>query len=308
MHIEYLQYLVEVSNTGSISAAAKKLYLSQTSLSAIIASLEKDLNITFFNRTHRGVTVTPEGKQALEIIKDILARNEELHNSSNTAVNRIVNVASYPSVSDALSVYLARRLAEEHSAISLQIHELPYNRTFSAISEGLTHIAVAAEEVALNEINSEMARHDIEIEPLYEDRFYLITSSAFHLADRESVDISELLDERLAFTQVYPAAHDHDIAPVIRKFNKFVIFNNMSSLKQAVAENSAIAIVPGMALIGDYRKEAGLIRQIPVTGFTTRLTNYLLYEKPSNLSLAERGILDKIKAFYQTLPPSALKE
>ena len=76
MHVEYLQYLIEVSNCRSISAAAKKLFLSQTTLSAIIASLEKDLNITFFNRTHKGITLTQEGKQALEIIQEILAKNE----------------------------------------------------------------------------------------------------------------------------------------------------------------------------------------------------------------------------------------
>ena len=303
MHVEYLQYLVEVSNSSSISAAAKKLYLSQTSLSAIISSLEKDLNITFFKRTHKGITVTPEGKQALEIIKDILEKNEELHNifDSNSAINRIVNVAAYPSVSNALSVFLARQFAENHPGVSLQIHELPYNRTFNAISEGLTHIAVAAENSNLINIHHEMVRHGIEIEPLYEDRFYLIVSPSFRLADQSSIDISEVLEERLAFTHVFPSFHDRDIAPVIRKFNTFAIFDNVEAVKQAVAENSAIALVPGIAMLDDYRKKHGMIRQIPVTGFDTELTNYLLYEKYSMLSVTERAVLAEIKEFYRDL-------
>lgn len=304
MHVEYLQYLLGVSNCSSISAAAKKLYLSQTSLSAIIASLEKDLNITFFKRTHKGVTVTPEGKQALEIIQEMLEKNEELHNlvDSTSAINRLVNVAAFPSVANTLSVYLTRLFAREHPDTSLRIHELPYSRTFNAISEGLTHIAVAAENSNFINIHQEMVKRGIEIEPLYQDRFYLIVSPEFRLADRRSIDLSEILNERLAFTHVYPAFHDRTFAPVIRKFALFVILSNIEAVKQAVAENSAIALVPGIAMLDDHRIERGLIRQIEATGFDSELTNYLLYEKYSMLTTAERAALDGIKAFYSALP------
>lgn len=304
MHVEYLQYLIEVSNSSSISAAAKKLYLSQTSLSAIIASLEKDLNITFFKRTHRGITVTPEGKQALEIIQDIIDKNEELHRlvDSTSSINRLVNVAAFPSVANALSVYLTGRFSRELPDTSLRVHELPYSRTFNAIGEGLAHIAVAAENSELINIHHEMVKRGVEIEPLYQDRFYLIASPEFRLADRESIDISEILDDRLAFTHVYPTFHDRTFAPVIRKFNHFVILNNVEAVKQAVAENSAIALVPGITMLGDYRLRQGLIRQIEVQGFASELTNYLLYEKYSMLTAAERAALDWIKEFYRTLP------
>lgn len=303
MHVEYLQYLVEVSNSSSISAAAKKLYLSQTSLSAIIASLEKDLNITFFKRTHKGITVTPEGRQALEIIRDILEKNEELHSifAANSAINRIVNVVTYPSAANSLSAYLARQFADRHPDISLQIHELPYSRAFDAINDGLSRIAVAAENSELINIHHEMVKRGLEIEPVYVDQFYLIVSSESRFAHRESVDISEILDCRLAFTHAFPSFHDRSIAPVIRKFSTFVILNNVEALKQAVAEGSAIAFVPGIAMLGDHRKAAGSIRQIPMTGFATELTNYLLYEKSSMLSVTERAVLSEIRDFYHSL-------
>lgn len=304
MHVEYLRYLVEVSNSSSISAAAKKLYLSQTSLSAIIASLEKDLNITFFNRTHKGITVTPEGKRALEIIQEILDKNDELRSilDSDSSVKRIVNVAVYPSVANVLSVYLARQFSERYQDLSLQIHELPHSRTFSAIQEGLTHIAVAAENDSLINIPYEMVKQGLVIEPLYDDRFCMIVSPEFRLAGRDSIDISEVLDERLAFTHVFPSFKDRTIAPLIRRFQTFTIFNNIETLKQAVSENCAIAIVPGIAMLGDHRLENGRLRKITVTGFDTSMTNYLLYEKHSMLSVAERAVLNWIKTFYLELP------
>lgn len=309
MHVEYLQYLIEVSNSSSISAAAKKLYLSQTSLSAIIASLEKDLNLTFFHRTHRGITVTPEGKQALEIIQDILDKNEELHQlvESTSGINRLVNVAAFPSVANILSSYLTGYFARQLPDTSLRVHELPYDRTFSAINDGLAHIAVAAENSELINIHHEMVKRGVEIEPLYQDRFYLIASSRFRLAQRERVDLSEILEERLAFTHVYPSFHDRTFAPVIRKFRLFVILNNVEAVKQAVADNNAIALVPGVAMLGDYRNELGLVRQIEVTGFASELTHYLLYEKYSMLTVAERAALEGVRDFYRMLPQSAPK-
>ena len=52
-------------------------YLSQTSLSAIVNSLEKELNIKIFQRTHCGHRATAEGEQALELAADI-EKNEQL--------------------------------------------------------------------------------------------------------------------------------------------------------------------------------------------------------------------------------------
>lgn len=162
----------------------------------------------------------------------------------------------------------------------------------------------AAENSSLIDIHHEMGKHKLVIEPLYEDRFYLAVSSSFRLADRESVDISEISDERLAFTHVFPSFHDRTIAPVIRSFKLFAIFSNIETVKQAVADNDVIAIVPGLALLDDHRKDEGLIRQIPVSGFETGLTNYLLCKKPGMLSAAEKAALDYIKDFYRGLPAS----
>lgn len=71
-----------------------------------------------------------------------------------------------------------------------------------------------------------------------------------------------------------------------------------------MADNDVIAIVPGLALLDDHRKDEGLIRQIPVSGFETGLTNYLLCKKPGMLSAAEKAALDYIKDFYRGLPVS----
>ena len=60
MRIDHLQFLIEVARCKSISTAARKLYISQTGLSAIINSIEAELNIQIFRRTNKGTLLSPQ--------------------------------------------------------------------------------------------------------------------------------------------------------------------------------------------------------------------------------------------------------
>ncbi|MDY2981177.1 MAG: LysR family transcriptional regulator [Fusobacterium sp.] len=62
MNIQYLKYVVEVDKMGSINKAAKNLYMGQPNLSAAIKELEKDLGISIFYRSKKGVFPTKEGR------------------------------------------------------------------------------------------------------------------------------------------------------------------------------------------------------------------------------------------------------
>ena len=51
-----------VANTENISRAAKELYISQPAISKSIQKLEENLGVKLFERSSRGVTLTPEGE------------------------------------------------------------------------------------------------------------------------------------------------------------------------------------------------------------------------------------------------------
>lgn len=61
MDFQQLKYVIEVANCGSINKAAEKLFVSQPNISKAILHLEKELNITIFNRNTKGVTLTKDG-------------------------------------------------------------------------------------------------------------------------------------------------------------------------------------------------------------------------------------------------------
>ena len=61
MTLQQLKYAICIAEEGKINLAAKKLFISQPSLTQAIRELEDDLGITIFTRTNRGVVLTAEG-------------------------------------------------------------------------------------------------------------------------------------------------------------------------------------------------------------------------------------------------------
>ena len=59
MTIQQLKYIVSVVENGTITEAAKKLYISQPSLSNAIKDIEEEAGITIFIRSRAGIVVTP---------------------------------------------------------------------------------------------------------------------------------------------------------------------------------------------------------------------------------------------------------
>lgn len=74
MELSQLRYVVAVADLGSISAAARHLYVGQPSLSKSIKELENELGRPLFRRTARGVELTPSGRDFLSHARSIVAQ------------------------------------------------------------------------------------------------------------------------------------------------------------------------------------------------------------------------------------------
>lgn len=71
MTLQQLKYLVTVAETGNITKAAEKLFISQPSLTSAIHALENEINVVIFSRSNKGVVVTREGEEVLSYARQI---------------------------------------------------------------------------------------------------------------------------------------------------------------------------------------------------------------------------------------------
>ena len=72
MTLQQLRYVTTVAETGTITDAAGKLYISQPSLTNAIHALEKEMNLVIFNRTNKGISLSKEGEVFLGYARQVL--------------------------------------------------------------------------------------------------------------------------------------------------------------------------------------------------------------------------------------------
>ena len=72
MTLQQLKYVVMVAETGTITEAANKLYISQPSLTNAIHELEKEMNLVIFHRTNKGISLSKEGDDFLGYARQVL--------------------------------------------------------------------------------------------------------------------------------------------------------------------------------------------------------------------------------------------
>ena len=72
MTLTQLRYAITVANSSSMNEAARKLYISQPSLSSAIKELEEEIGVELFRRTNRGISVTPEGEEFMGYARQVV--------------------------------------------------------------------------------------------------------------------------------------------------------------------------------------------------------------------------------------------
>ena len=72
MTLAQLRYVITVAQLGTLSSAAKRLYISQPSLTSAIKELEKELGITIFIRTNKGVVLSRQGEEFLGYARQVI--------------------------------------------------------------------------------------------------------------------------------------------------------------------------------------------------------------------------------------------
>ena len=78
MNILHMKYAVEVARLGSLNKAAETLIIAQPNISRSIKELEADLGITIFNRSAKGMVLTPEGEEFISYAQSILRQIDEV--------------------------------------------------------------------------------------------------------------------------------------------------------------------------------------------------------------------------------------
>ena len=107
MTFQQLQYILQIGATGSVSGAAKNLFVSSSSVSISLSALEKELGYPLFNRTQKGLVPTDQGRMVLDYAEQICRTHTLLNNVGRDAVRTLrINCTDQGPVAKAYGQFL----------------------------------------------------------------------------------------------------------------------------------------------------------------------------------------------------------
>ncbi len=80
MNLLHMKYAVETAETNSLNKAAERLYVGQSALSRAVKELEAELGVTLFERSARGMTLTPDGEVFVGYARNVLKQVDNIEN------------------------------------------------------------------------------------------------------------------------------------------------------------------------------------------------------------------------------------
>ena len=196
MTLLQLKYVVEVAAAGTISGAAKKLYIAQPSLTAAIKELEHEIGFSLFTRTNKGVVISPDGEEFLGYARQVIEQANLIEERYFGAVPQkrqfCVSTQHYSFAVEAFVDLIREYGGEEYD---FRIRE---TQTYELIED----VAKLRSEVGvlyLNRFNETVIRktlreHDLKFTRLFMAKPHVFISRRHPLADHKIITNEELDD------------------------------------------------------------------------------------------------------------------
>ena len=204
MTLVQLKYIVTIAETGTISEAAKQLYIAQPSLTAAVKELESELGITIFRRTNKGVLLSAEGEEFLGYARQVIEQTnliEERYLGTGQVKHQLCVSTQHYSFAVEAFVELLRQYGGEEYDFRIQ-----ETQTYELIDD----VAKLRSEVGvlyLNQFNETVLRRVLQEKGLKFTRLFVAKPHVFvgvdnPLAQKKVVSLEDLAPyPRLSYEQ-----------------------------------------------------------------------------------------------------------
>lgn len=184
MTIRHLRIFVEVAETGKMSAAAERCFLSQPTVSQAIRELEEHYHVRLFERLSKRLYITPAGEQLLQYALRVLTQFDVLETDMEAyAASEQIRIGATITVGSCLLSSLLLDLKKLHP----KLKTYAYVANTSLIEQKLLHSEL---DVAL--IEGVISSPDLIAIPVVDDFLVLATSMNHPLAKKKHIHMQEL--------------------------------------------------------------------------------------------------------------------
>jgi len=242
MDIRQIEFVDAVARHGNFTRAADELHVAQPAVSAAIRHLEDELGVRLFERTSRHVALTDAGKAFLSHARRVMAELTELSDAMRefSQGSRGVLRTSWWHQTDPQMVSYLSDYTTKNPGVDVSIVEWSTSESLAGLRRGELDLAMVAlpDSIDLTGLGHTVIRRE---------RYALVVTEDHRLADRDSVQVDDLAEERFIVTRPGTGLRScfdfvfagRDVVPRI-----VVETNALSAMLALVADGAGSAILP----------------------------------------------------------------
>ena len=279
----------DIAHARSLSKAAAMNGISQSAATQHIQELEKRLGVQLLDRSTRPLGLTPGGKLYAELCRDVLRREEDFTaalDEIKAETEGTVRVASIYSIGLSEMPRLREEFLRACPGAQLHIELLRPNKVYEAVLEG---------EADLGFISYPEHRRDLSVIPWREERMTVAVYPSHALARRRNLVPADLNGQDFI-------AFDEEVI-IRRELDRFfrdngvtisivMQFDNIQSIKEAVALGSGISILPERTMLTEV--EQGRLISIPMQAPELVRPTGIIHRRKKKFTRAAREFLKMV--------------
>ena len=195
MNLLHMKYAVEIAEAGSINKAAERLYVGQPNLSRAVKELEASLGVTIFDRSSKGMFLTPDGELFIRSAKNILnqvdAVEKMFHKDTVRKKRFSISVPRASYVADAFAKF--SKLLESEGEVEIFYKETNSMRTIKNILQEDYKLGIVRYADTYDKYyKSMMDEKGLACEMVTEFRYMLAVGRESPLAEKMAVTYDDL--------------------------------------------------------------------------------------------------------------------
>ncbi|MFZ7102765.1 MAG: selenium metabolism-associated LysR family transcriptional regulator [Peptococcaceae bacterium] len=300
MDIKLLNTFIAVLEMKSFSLAGKRLHLTQPAITKHIHLLEDYYGVKLLQRTNREFKVTPAGNKLYSYSKQIMSlldeTKNELSNLGGLVQGSIVISCGY-SICENILPHIISAFQAKYPEIKITVKTGNFRHVINNVLDGEADVALIA---GCYDNKSIVSVH------LFTDQLVLIVGKNHDLADRTSISIHDVTNEKFILREQDSTTYEvfefalEKAGISMNDINIFVNLESHEAIKRLVENNVGVSILSKWAITNELK--VGSIKAIPIEELKLIRDFNLIYPKQTNKTALIKKLVSfcKIKSIWDT--------
>jgi len=293
INLKQLEAFTATAEYGSFTRAAEELYLTQSTVSAHILTLEAELGVQLILRgARRKLTLTEEGRRVYGEARDILDRCQLLQDPESTA-RRELSVGASTAPAQYLLPGLLSGFLQHNSDSRFLLRRGDSAQVHSLLNQG---------EVRIGIVGAALDRREYNYQTLCDDRLVLVTAAterfralkALGAFGRDLLDEPFIVREETSGTRRAAESYWKKCGILPEKLQIVACMDNPEAIRRSVAEGMGVSVMSELSVREDVAAGKLLTFDLDEDGFFRRI--YLVWRKAVSLTRTEQAFVSYLRS------------